>query len=216
MKTFKEADYNSIIDHVMLTSGEIEEIVKEFKLSFSSKRHEIVERKLKLPQFIIPFYKELYNHGKILNQLDYVARYHSYYKEYFDVNNFSLDIRLGIDARLMRTYPSLIRDLHFAYFAQEKLEDTKVIYNTRLDFHEGIDLMIKYNHVYTAFSLYTETERAADARLRKAFRHKDFTNVYYEELPINLNHCASVGNFFLYGNEALQRIKEKIIQNSGA
>jgi hypothetical protein len=214
MKTFEEAEYSSIIDHVALTSSEIEQTVKEFKLSFLSNRHEKVEWELDLPPFIIPFYKVLNKYKIILNQLDYVSIYHSYYKDYFNENNFAQDIKTGIEARLLRTYPSLIRDLHFTYFAHEKLENAKVTYNTHLDFHEGIDLMIKYNHVYTAFLLYTETEKAADARIKKGFRHKNFTNVVYEELPVKMTDRKKVGDFFLYDAEELKKVQERIIENS--
>ncbi|MEH6304361.1 hypothetical protein RYH73_01840 [Olivibacter sp. CPCC 100613] len=216
MKLFSETDYKSITDYVSLTSTDIEQTIKNFKLIFSPVRHEAVEWKLNLPPFIRPFYLEIYRDGKIPNQQEYIAKYKAYNRSQMNQICLSNEIAMGIEARLMRTYPSLVRDLHFTYYVYERLAHAKVIYNTALDLSEGIDLMIKYRNVYTAFALYTHTENAVNARFKKTFGHKSFGNVFYEELPIDMNNCAVVGDFFLYGSEPLRQIEERIAHNADA
>ena len=84
----------------------------------------------------------------------------------------------GIRARAFRTYPSLVRDVYFNKYIEERLGmKCRIIYNTRLDIEEGIDLMIVSQKNNYGISFFTDTNRAFTgnkswciARFRKIIR----------------------------------------------
>jgi hypothetical protein len=134
-------------------------------------------------------------------------------KIYFEENNFESEILVGLKARIFRTYPSLVRDLHFSLFVKENVEDAQILYNRKLDVEEGIDLLIKRDGIFYGINLYTDTPRAHIGRKKKANRHIQFENVEYIELPVEFNGSFKCGQFFLYGEKELTQIK-KIIYKS--
>ena len=64
----------------------------------------------------------------------------------------------GIKKRAYRTYPSLVRDIHYATFL--KSINMNVIYSGALDRDEGIDLLLEVDRNLFALNLFTNTEKA--------------------------------------------------------
>ena len=212
MKILDVDSYPNLLDHLKLTSIEICSIIEGFTLSFPQTRNEKAEWRIAFPMFLTPFYKYVYNNNRVLKQDDFYNYYLSENKIFFDTNKFSAEILEGLKARIYRTYPSLVRDLHFSLLVQEKIEDAKVVYNRKLDIEEGIDLLIKLNDILYAINLYTDTARAHIGREKKVSRHTPFDNVKYVELPVNFKGSLKCGNFFLYGETELNQIKKIIYQ----
>jgi hypothetical protein len=97
---------------------------------------------------------------------------------------------------------------------EEKIEEATVVYNHRLDIEEGIDLLIKLEDKLYAINLFTDTARARIGREKKVSRHTPFENVQYVELPVKFNGSFKCGNFFLYGEVELNKIKKIICCNA--
>lgn len=213
MKTFNEEEFPNLLDNIDLTYSSIEDILKEYPLEFSSIRNQMVEWRLSLPMFATAFYKCIYFTKSIPNQKQFYEYYLSSNKEYFDRHNFADDIYEGIRARVYRAYPSLVRDIHFSKMLYEKLNDYKVIYNTRLDTDEGVDVMLKTESQYYGVNLFTNTSRAKASREKKSKRHTNFSNVSYLDLPVNFNGSKKCGDFFLYSEEEINELLDKIKQN---
>jgi len=210
MKILDINSYPNLLDHLNLTSSEVCRIIESYTLSFPQVRNDKAEWRIAFPMFLTPFYKYVYNNNRVLNQNDFYNYYLSENKTFFDANKFDAEILEGLKARIYRTYPSLVRDLHFSLFVKENIEEAQIVYNRKLDVEEGIDLLIKFNDILYAINLYTDTKRAHIGREKKVYRHTPFENVKYVELPVNFKGSLKCGSFFLYGDAELNLIKKII------
>lgn len=151
--------------------------------------------------FVDAFYDYIVKKQTIPNQKDSFDYYLWYNQDFFTKLNRP-DLESGIKARAFRAYPSLVRDIHFNKYIEEQLgTKCQIIYNTRLDIEEGIDLMIitKKNNYGVCF--FTNTRRAYVGRKAKEHRHTPFDNVKYVEMPMEFKGSVEAGDFFLYGEK---------------
>lgn len=206
MRTLILSAYSNLLDHLKLNSAEVCEIIENYPLSFSKTRNNQVEWGMKFPMFLTPFYKYIYLHNKVLTQHEFFEYYLAENQSFFADKKFEQDIMEGLKARIYRTYPSLIRDLHFNLYVKENIPEAVIVYNRKLDVEEGIDQLIIYNHKIFAINLYTDTARAHIGREKKVNRHTPFDNVQYLELPVNFKGSVECGSFFLYGETELKKI----------
>jgi len=210
MRVYYPEEYDNLLEKIDLTAKDIAEQIKDFKLSFSKVRNNVVEWEMKLPMFVDTFYKIVVESTKIPEQKEFVNKYleecHSIIGK--DLND---SIKAGIEARALRTYPSLVRDVIFNKYISEHCENLVVKYNIRLDVEEGIDMMLETKDgKYIAICLFTETARAYIGRAKKQYRHSKFENVEYEEVPVNFKGSVEWGDFFLYGDKEYKQIKTYI------
>lgn len=206
MKQLQIAEYPNLLDHLKIKSTDVSEIIKDYNLTFTQTRINKVEWGIQFPMFLTPFYKYVYLNNKILTQNEFYEFYISENHSFFNDKKFDTETMEGLKARVFRTYPSLIRDLHFNLFVKENVRDAKVVYNRKLDVEEGIDQLIQYNNKFYAINLFTDTTRAHIGRDKKVFRHTPFENVQYIELPVNFKGSVKCGSFFLYGETELNQI----------
>ena len=199
MKQLNPSDYKNVLPHIKLNSAEISNIIKNQHLKFYDIRNEDVEWKLKLPMFAKSFYKFVYFKNDIPTQEDFFEYYVNDNYNYFKENNFNDEIMVAIKARAFRTLPSLIRDIHFNKYVENKMKKFNVLYSLDLDINDGIDLLLYNNEKMYAINLYTNTRNAKIGRECKKYRHEKFNNVEYIELPVNLDETHKLGNFYLYG-----------------
>ena len=201
MHIYKQTDYTNLLQKIALSSEEIKSIVSEYTLTFSRERNQEVEWGMKLPMFVDAFYDFVLRKNTIPNQQESFAHYLEFNREFF--NNLNRpDLNSGIKARAFRTYPSLIRDIYFNKYIHERLGDKcDVIYNTRLDIEEGIDLMIVTSKGIYGICFFTKTSRAYLGRKAKTNRHLLFENVKYIEMPLDFKGSVKAGDFFLYGEK---------------
>jgi hypothetical protein len=212
MKNLDINYYPSLLDHLNISSNDVRNIIKDYNLFFPQVRNENVEWRIAFPIFLTPFYKFVYLNNNVLNQNDFYEYYLSENKKYFDENIFEAEILEGLRARIFRTYPSLVRDLHFSLFVSENIKEALIVYNRKLDVEEGIDLLIKLKDKLYAINLFTDTTRAHFGREKKLLRHTPFNNVQYVELPVNFKGSVKCGDFFLYGETELNQIKKTITE----
>ena len=213
MKHLEISNYPNLLDHLLLTSDDVFNIIEAYSLSFTQVRNQKVEWGISFPMFLTPFYKHVYLKNNVLTQSGFFDYYISENKSFFELNNFSSEIMEGLKARIYRTYPSLVRDLHFSLFVKENLKEALIIYNRKLDVNEGIDLLIKYSEILYAINLFTDTKNAHVGREKKVFRHTPFDNVNYVELPVNFRGSLKCGDFFLYGLKEYSQITQILNKN---
>lgn len=162
--------YPNLLPKISLTSDEIKAMVSTYKLTFLVERNYEVEWGKGLPMFVPAFYNFILNTNKIPNQEEFYNYYRkcniSYYKK---LNRPDLDS--GIKARAYRTYPSLVRDIYFNKYIEEKIgTKCQIIYNTELDIEEGIDLMIITSKNKYGICFFTKNRRAF---IRRKAKEKD-------------------------------------------
>jgi hypothetical protein len=210
MKQLNKEAVDNELGKYALTHFDIETQINRYSLEFIQVRNNQVEWQMKFPMFVPAFYKWIALHGTIPTQDEFWIFYQQYHREWFSSNPLNDVLLEGLKARAYRTYPSLVRDIHFAKFVQTELPYVEVIYDQRLDIEEGIDLLLIDKQKYHAINLYTDTARAYAGRQKKTFRHKDYVNVNYIELPVAFKGSQQSGQFFLYGDRELQLIKSAI------
>lgn len=201
MHTYESNQYPNLLTAISLSSSEIRVMVSSYKLTFFSERNNEVEWRIKLPMFVDAFYAYIVKNQRIPTQQESFDYYLKYNTDFFQKLNRP-DLESGIKARAYRTYPSLIRDIYFNKFIEERLASKcQIIYNTRLDIEEGIDLMIITSKNNYGICFFTNTRRAYTGRKAKEHRHTLFTNVKYVEMPMEFKGSVKAGDFFLYGEK---------------
>ena len=117
--------------------------------------------------------------------------------------------KLDLDARILRTYPSLIRDYHFyLMLLKEKFFD-KVVYSCKNDI-AGKDLIVQHKGKEYVVSLFVKTRRSNFFKgIKNAFRHKYGANEI--QVPLDLNAAEKCGDFFVYDIKHVEIIKRTII-----
>ena len=201
MHIFNNQDYPNLLPQIHLSSNQIKELVANYNLSFSQERNNFVEWKMKLPMFVDSFYDFIVSKQSIPNQNESFDYYLKFNKSFFENLNRP-DLESGIKARHHRTYPSLVRDVYFNKYIEEKLgTKCQIIYNTKLDIVEGIDLMIVTKRNNYGICFFTKTSRAYTGRKAKVNRHTLFDNVKYVEMPVEFKGSVKAGDFFLYGEK---------------
>ena len=190
-----------MLPSISLSSEEIKKMVTNYKLSFSQERNREVEWQIKLPMFVDAFYSYLVEYQRIPDQMEPFEYYLQFNKNFFENLNRP-DLLSGIQARAFRTYPSLVRDVYFNKFIYERLgAKCQVIYNTKLDVEEGIDLMIVTAKNNYGICFFTKTRRAFVGRKVKENCHVLFDNVKFVEMPMEFKGSVKAGDFFLYGEK---------------
>jgi len=205
------------LDYINLSSRQVEQQVKGYSLVFLKDRNNVVEWGMKLPMFVPSFYKYVTKNSYIPSQEEFYGRYVNDNKEWFEKRDDSESILKGIKARAYRSYPSIVRDIHFALVVKERSGFDSVIYNYDTDIKDGIDLVIRNkgyslsanSHVTKTYAvnLFTKTERAYMGRENKGSRHKKIPNVEYIDMPVSFKGSKRCGYFYLYHDRELNMLR---------
>ena len=198
-------DYPNLLNEIKLSSKDILNQIINYSLEFDSYKNKEVEWGMKLPMFIDSFYPFVLKNNKIPTQ-------NEFWDYYVKANNLtsmitSKDIERGIKARLFRTYPSLVRDIHFSTYLNEKSRNSKVIYNVELDVKLGIDILIVFKNKMYSINLFTDTKRAHFGREKKKNRHQAVKDITDIELPVKFKDSHKHGDFFMYGDSELLELR---------
>lgn len=116
----------------------------------------------------------------------------------------------SIKYRFLRTYPSLIRDLHFLYLLQESNLFENIEYSMEQDYYNGLDLKICHHEKTYFISLFIDTQRSTFYKRRKKIRH-DYSEVYEIELKVSLSSLSLFGNIYLLNQTHVTKLEEEIL-----
>ena len=162
------------------------------------------------PPVVYPFYQILLSEHRI----PFVSvLLDAYYKTYADQITISgeqvcfqskMFLKKDVDGRLMRTYPSLIRDFHFYLMLLDDGCFEELHYSCRADI-DGKDIIVKNNDFEYQVSLYVNTRRSRDYKEKKnKYRHEYGKEI---QLPLDLHTARKCGDVFLYDRKDVERIK---------
>lgn len=115
----------------------------------------------------------------------------------------------GVVGRIYRTYPSLIRDLHFYLLCQESNRFDDVSYSLQDDMN-GIDLKITYKGQEFAVALFVSTQRSKMYKELKYNRHEELS---IPEICIEMGLSKEknfVGDYALYQKTHLNYLTAKM------
>jgi hypothetical protein len=191
---------------VVLSAHEIEEQVKNFHLRFLPLRDERIEWGMKLPMFVDTFNFLIAKNSKVPSQDEFVDAY-------FQDNASGLTnvlsnqtLREGLEARLRRTYPSLVRDIHFESLLRENGLD--VTHDPHSDVFGGVDHVINYQGHVFHIHCYVDTRAGRYGRRIKNRRH-DFQGIHLNvPMTLDAQTSKSVGDFYLYSEKHVDYLLE--------
>lgn len=206
MHIFDISHFPNLLPQIQLSSDAIRQTVATYKLEFSPEKNKEVEWGMKLPMFVESFYHHIVSKQSIPSQEESYYYYIEFNKSFFEELNRP-DLESGIKARYYRTYPSLVRDVYFNKYIEERIgTKCNVVYNTQLDVEEGIDLMIITSRNNYGVCFFTKTKRGYVGRGAKVNRHILFENVKYIEMPMEFKGSVKAGDFFLYGEKEFNEL----------
>lgn len=207
-----EGDSISVCRHLDISRKEAEEEIA--RLSYSGMglpKDENVE-KAKLPPFALAFYYHLFAQRRIPTEEELIDRYISFSGKVEDdrvvieEEVYSLE---GLKARILRTYPSLIRDFHFYLLLNESDRFQRVSYSLSEDYYNGLDLCVYRHDRAFHLSLYLKTRRGTDFKKQKLSRH-DYFGVSEIELPLEFRSLRKVGEIRLCIESHVEEVINKI------
>ena len=118
----------------------------------------------------------------------------------------------GVRARMLRAYPSLIRDFHFFLLCRESRLFEEVKYSVKTDYFRGYDLVVKYGGRYFFVKLYVATQRGEYYKNAKQGRRVYGNQANIIELTIDLNKKQKKGHFCLYDQDDVRTLLEQCKQ----
>lgn len=208
----KKEDYSNLLDEITLSVDEILTQIGSITLNFDKVINKSIENDSKLPPFIKTFYYFILIYNKIPTQEEF---WDEYIKDDYVTDIIKdKDKKVGLKSRLFRVYPSLVRDIHFSLLLKDKSKNCDVIYNIDLDYFNGIDILIEYKKNLYGINLYVDTGRSKYYRGKKYGRHKKITNVTTIDIPVIFSEDNKHKDFFLYGEEQINLIKNNLINLS--
>ena len=169
-----------------------------------------------LPYVVFVFYKFFFFCNKIPDAEKLIDSYFKTYNHLFKksgasvIYNNCIYSKNALIARILRTYPRLIRDFHFYLSLVEDNTFDKVIYSYQRDIN-GTDILIVHNNAEYAVSLFVNTTRSTYFKKIKNERRHNYSENQIQ-FPLNLNNAKVCGDFRLYGAEYIEKLKEIILK----
>ncbi|HKL40851.1 MAG TPA: hypothetical protein VJ894_09230, partial [Cryomorphaceae bacterium] len=168
--------------------------------------------KAKLPPFALAFYYHLFSRRCIPTEEELYHRYLSFSGKPMNEEELLIDDEAysveGVKARLLRTYPSLIRDFHLYLLLCESGKFENVTYSLSQDYYRGLDLCVYLSGKAFHLSLFIKTKRASLFKKRKVFRH-DYKNVTEIELALDFHSLVKHGEIALCTKSHVEAVFQK-------
>lgn len=180
------------IDNLGLTSAKIEQECSKYHLNMSNRtREQAIEKRNDFPSFVAMFYYYIFYYKKIPTQQQYIAFYKFVNRDWV-TQHVPKELDVAFEARLSRTYPSLVRDIHFYHVLKESKMFEGVLFTVKLDVHYKIDVLIQVNQKKFGLQLHTKTKNAYKYFAEKEKRTNAIPNVQLVDVPIDLNTAKNI------------------------
>lgn len=170
----------------------------------------------KFPSIIIAFYDIIFSQGFIPSPEQLIEAYYKLYEQEFRLECESVIFqgrcfrKKDLDARILRTYPSLVRDHHFFLMLTAEQCFDRVIYSCKKDI-KGKDLIVQHKGKEYFISLFTNTGRSNFfKKIKNTFRH--IYNKKEIQMPLDFNPAKKCGDFFVYGHDDVEFVKSAIVK----
>lgn len=208
-----------LLKELPLSLSECEEQMKvieydRFYDAYRNSRDEDGVEKTRFPSIIFAFYNIIFIQSKIPTPTEILDEYYRLNANVLTIKNGIVTYqnkcfkKVDLDARILRTYPSLVRDYHFYLMLVEERYFDKVIYSCKNDI-SGIDLLVQKQGKEYVVSLFIKTKRSKLFKeIKNTFRHRYGSNEI--QLPLNLETAEKCGDFFVYSSCHVEEIKQKI------
>lgn len=191
-----------------ISTDNIIDIIKDQK--FNSKKYKknvkyTVEWKKAIPLINVSFHYHLLRDNNVPTLKEFIDDYERDNKSFLKL--IPTEWYTGIKYRLIRSYPSLIRDI---YFVSKTIEmGYKTLHTLQLDLN-GIDAVIPFNHDKKIFfRLFFDSKKSRKYLNNKTKSH-NLEN--YVNFGLNKKNRKIIGDIFLYSDESIEAIINKSIK----
>lgn len=195
-------DLTSGID---LSSTSIEQLAATNRPEFLQIRDEKVEFARGFPNMMLTLWTFIVVNRRIPTQkqfVDYFIQIHGTFCTAFNIDS--------VRARVLRTYPSIIRDLHFYSLVKESGIFKNVTYDAHKDTQRGIDLIVGLGEQEYNICCYVATRRSQEFRNeKKTHRHVVEPNTI--ELPLDLNGGRDVNGWKFFDTIHIHNMQTEIM-----
>ncbi|AEI50385.1 hypothetical protein [Runella slithyformis] len=208
----------SFVRQKIWTVQELEEQVARFEYSGENLPKDPEVEKAKLPPFALAFYKYIFFKNRLPDETELWDHYiHqpfvTFDEEYIEIHRrgaIKAFLITSVKARMLRSYPSLVRDFHFYVLCLTSGVFERVSYSLQKDYFEGVDLCVTYAGRAFQVSILLNSPRARTYKCQKYSRH--------EEVPANevimlfdLTRNAQVnGKIKLFSEKHVQELVEEL------
>nr|WP_186812352.1 hypothetical protein [Paenibacillus xylanexedens] len=166
---------------IALSSAHIEEAVTSVAPVFISEVDSKVEFTTRFPNMMITLWSLIVLLQKYPSQNQFLDYYLKVHKDV--LQNLPLN---AVKARVLRTYPSITREVHFYSMVSESCLFNQVEYSIHDDVAQGVDLQVYLRGICYNISCFVLTKRSLHFReIKKSTRHVNIPNSI--ELPIELS-----------------------------
>lgn len=201
----------AVFRNVDLRVKDLESQISRLNFTGNNKsKNPLVENAL-LPPFIQVFYYLFYKNIRIPTEDEFLDTYFDWVCESNSEKNVLINKveypKVDVKARLLRTYPSLIRDVHFYYLLLESGYFSKVEYSLHTDYFDGLDLKITHENIVYYLSVFIKTSRGIEFKIKKSNRH-NYDSVNEVQLGVNFNSLHQIGDIFLLNSSHITTLIE--------
>jgi hypothetical protein len=208
----------SVTRDASITVDSIENQIKELTYSGQNKAKDPDIENSQFPPFIQSFYFLFFKSLRIPTEKEYCDTYVEWMggsdAGYLTIQNTKINAEMLIN-RMKRTYPSLIRDLHFLYLLEDSKVFEEVEYSMQMDYFNGLDLKVVYMGVENYVSIFIDTTRGKFFKQRKKMRH-DYTSIKEIEFSVAFSNLKKIGNINLLTKDHVFELEEKLKQSNNA
>lgn len=201
-----------------LTAEKTEEIISRYPYGGEGLIKDPVVENTQFPPIALPFYAFIYEYDTVPSPETLIELYlsqecfHLVSEDCYELNYGETKKTVskeGLIARILRTYPSIVRDLHFYLMAVESKLFEGVWYSFEDDYRNGIDIKVKHNHKWYKVALMQNTRRSIFFRNRKRYRH-DGKNSDVINVELDPRKSQRCGDYNLYTPEHVKEVYSKI------
>lgn len=190
-----------------MSSDTIERLAAIHRPEFLSIRDDRVEYARGFPNMMLSLWSFITLHRFIPTQkefLNYFLRTHSEF-----IAAFNLE---AVKARVLRTYPSLMRDLHFYSLTKESGVFKNVLYDAQKDTGEGVDLVVELGKQEYNVCCYVATRRSEEFRAKKLNRRGLAPNTV--ELALDLDGGRDVRGWKFFDTIHVHTLQTAILNQA--
>ena len=202
----------SVSRDAKISINDLEDQIKKLDYSGEKMPKDPIVENAKIPPFIQSFYYLFFKGLKVPTENEFCETYLELVGGNIRGNVFIDGLMLNTDGvlnRMKRTYPSLIRDLHFLYLIEESGIFEDVEYSMKKDYFNGLDIRIVFNGIEFYVSLFIDTHRGDYYKKKKRTRH-DYSTINEVEFSVAFSTLKKVGNFYLLTPEHIEILKERV------
>lgn len=197
-----------------MTVTELEETIRGYSYKGEGLVKDPVVENTQFPPIALSFYSYIYEHDSVPSPETLINIYlsqncfSSVSEDKYAVNygtTKTIVSKEGLVARILRTYPSIVRDLHFYLMALESRLFDGVWYSFDDDYHKGIDIKVMYNHKWYNIALMQNTRRSVFFRNKKKYRHFG-KNSDVIVIELDKRKSRSCGDYNLYTESDVKKV----------